>query len=188
MKKNVSTTSFLSAEEISSIGLKSFGDNLKISRYARFYSPSTICIGDNVRIDDFCILSGNIVIGSNIHISAYVALYGSNGITMENYSGISPMSVIYSAMDDFSGDYLIGPVQPEEATNVLGAPVIIKKYVQIGSNSVVFPGLTIGEGAVIGACSLVKSDVDEWGIYAGIPIKRIKERSKKLLRFVNAES
>ena len=96
-------TSFYSEEELSEFGFKSYGENVKISRYARIYSPHSICIGDNVRIDDFCILSGDITLGSNIHISAYVALYGTNGIILKDYSGISPKSVVYSAMDDFSG-------------------------------------------------------------------------------------
>jgi len=83
------TTSFYSEEELITIGLKSYGQMVKISRYARIYSPEKISVGDNVRIDDFCILSGDITIGSNIHISAYVALYGTKGIIMEDYSGIS---------------------------------------------------------------------------------------------------
>ena len=91
-------TSFYSDDELQQIGFKSIGKNVKISRKASIYSPQNISIGDNVRIDDFCILSGNITLGSHIHISAYVALYGAMGIVMENYSGISPKSVIYSAI------------------------------------------------------------------------------------------
>ena len=177
-------TSFYSEEEISELGLKSYGVNVKISRYARIYSPHSICIGDNVRIDDFCILSGKIDFGSNIHISAYVALYGANGITLKDFSGISPQSVVYSAMDDFSGDYLVGPIHPEGTTNVTGGPVIIEKYVQIGSNTVVLPNVTIGEGTVIGACSLVRHSVGEWGIYYGVPIVYQKKRKDNLLKYI----
>jgi len=180
-------SSFYSVDELKEIGFKSFGSNLKISRFARFYSPQNISIGNNVRIDDFCILSGKITIGSNIHISAYVALYGAEGIEICDYSGISPKSVVYSAMDDFSGDYLIGPIHPEGTTNVTGGLVKIEKYVQVGSNTVVFPNVIIGEGTVIGACSLVRHSVGEWGIYCGIPLKKIKERSKAMLMFVAGE-
>ena len=177
-------TSFYSEEELSEIGFKSYGRDVKISRYARIYSPQTISIGDNVRIDDFCILSGKIHLGSNIHISAFVALYGAMGIELGDYSGISPKSVIYSAMDDFSGDFLIGPIHPKETTNVIGGLVKIGKYVQIGSNSVIFPNLTIGEGSVIGACSLVRHSTGEWGIYYGIPVVKIRERNTGLLRLL----
>lgn len=178
-------TSFYTEKELTQVGFKSFGKNVKISRYARIYSPQNITIGDNVRIDDFCILSGNLTIGSHIHISAYVALYGAYGIELGDYSGVSPQSVIYSAMDDFSGNYLIGPIHPDDFTNVMGGVVKVGNYCQIGSNSVVFPNLTIGEGSVIGACSLVRHNVDEWGIYCGVPVKRIKERSKDMLKFVD---
>lgn len=176
--------SFYTKSELEDFGFKSLGSDVKISRFARFYSPQTISIGDNVRVDDFCILSGNIRIGSNIHISAYVALYGALGIEIQDYSGISPKTVVYSAMDDFLGDYLIGPIHPEETTNVTGGQVRIEKYVQIGSSSVIFPNLTIGEGSVIGACSLVRESVGNWGVFCGIPVKKIKERKRNLLRFV----
>lgn len=177
-------SSFYSEDELKEIGFKSYGSNLKISRFARFYSPQNISLGNNVRIDDFCILSGNITIGSNIHISAYVALYGAMGIVLEDYSGISPKSVVYSAMDDFSGEYLIGPIHSEVAINATGGPVVLKRYTQIGSNVVVFPNLEIGEGAVVGACSLINRTINPWGIYCGIPAKKIKDRSKGLLRFI----
>lgn len=176
----MSVTSFYSIEELHNLGLRSCGDNVLISRKVSIYGASEITIGNNVRIDDFSILSGNIVLGSNIHISAYVALYGSNTIELEDFTGISPRSTIFSAMDDFSGNYLIGPIHPKSKTNVTGGKVLLKKYVQIGSNSVVFPSVTIGEGSVVGAMSLVNKSIGEWGIYAGIPVRFIKRRSNKL--------
>lgn len=176
--------SFYSEAELQEIGFKSIGRQCKISRFARFYGVNNISIGNNVRIDDFCILSGRITIGSHIHISAYVALYGAKGIVLDDYSGVSPKSVIYSAMDDFSGEFLIGPIHPESATNVLGGIVHICRYVQIGTNTVIFPNLTIGEGSVVGACSLVTKSLDEWGVYVGVPVHRCKERSKKLLSHI----
>lgn len=180
----MATTSFYSEEELLSMGFKSIGKGCCISRKASFYGISRMSIGDNVRIDDFCILSGNITLGSHIHISAYVALYGAEGIVLEDYTGISPRGTIYSAMDDFSGNYLIGPIHPEEYTNVKGGLVTVRKYSQIGANSVVFPNLTIEEGVVVGACSLVRHSLDAWGIYVGTPVKRLKDRSKQLLIFI----
>ena len=177
--------SFYSESELLEIGFKSMGENVKLSRKASIYSPGKISIGNNVRIDDFCILSGNITLGSNIHISAYVALYGAMGIVMEDYSGISPKSVVYSAMDDFSGDYLIGPIHPEGTINVTGGVVKIGRFVQVGSNSVVFPKVTIREGTIIGACSLINKDCEEWSVYYGVPAKKHKERKKNLLKFVD---
>lgn len=177
-------TSFYSEEELSQLGLKSYGMDVKISRFARIYGAEQITIGDNVRIDDFCILSGHITIGSNIHISAYVALYGAKGIVLEDYTGISPQTTVYSAMDDFGGDYLIGPIHDSSKTNVTGGPVIVKKYSQIGTKCCVFPNLTIGEGVAVGACSLVTKSLEEWGIYVGVPAKFLKQRSRNLIKLV----
>ena len=178
-------TSFYSESELLEIGFKSVGKEVKLSRKASIYSPEKITIGDNVRIDDFCILSGKITLGSHIHISAYVALYGAMGIEIGDYSGISPMSVVYGAMDDFSGDYLIGPIHPDNTTNVTGGLVKISRFVQVGTNSVIFPNLEIKEGAIIGACSLVNRDVEEWSVNFGVPSKKHKDRRRGLLDFVD---
>ena len=175
-------TSFYTEQEISQLGLKSYGKNVRISRYAQIYSPEKISIGDNVRIDDFCILSGRITIGSHIHIAAYCAMYGADyGIVMEDYTGLSARATIYAAMDDFSGDYLIGPIHEDEYTNVTGGMVRICAYSQIGAGALIFPNLIIGEGAVLGSMSMAKQSLEPWSIYAGIPAKRIKNRNKRLL-------
>lgn len=125
----------------------------------------------------------SITLGNNIHVPAYVALYGAEGIEFEDYTGISPRSTIYSAMDDFSGDYLVGPIHPEEYTNVTGGKVTVKAYTQIGANSIIFPNITIGEGCVVGACSMVRKNLEPWGIYYGLPVKRAKDRTKGMMKF-----
>ena len=84
-------------------------------------------------------------------------------------------------MDDYSRNTLTNPTIPSEFKNITRGTVLISKHVLIGTGSIVFPNLTIGEGCAIGVMSLVNKSLDPWGIYAGIPAKRIKERSKKLL-------
>lgn len=180
----MTTTSFYNDEELYAMGFASIGKGCCISRKASFYGIEKIHVGNNVRIDDFCILSGNIKLGNNIHISAYVALYGAEGIVLEDYTGISPRSTIYSAMDDFSGIYLIGPVHPDEYTNVKGGKVVMKCYSQLASNCIIFPNLTIGEGTVVGACSMVTHSLGSWGVYYGIPAVRRKDRNNQLLQFL----
>ncbi|MBS4062397.1 MAG: acyltransferase [Bacteroidetes bacterium] len=174
--------SFLTNDEIGQLGLLSVGNNVKISRFAQFYG-SNITIGSNVRIDDFCILSGTITIGSFIHISAYTALFGSHGIEIADFSGISPRCTIFSASDDFSGNYFIGPMISSKYTNIKGGLVKIGKYVQIGAGCIVFPSIIIEEGVAVGSMSLVNKDLHEWSIYAGIPVRRIKDREKGLLKY-----
>lgn len=176
--------SFLSKNQIANIGLKSFGKNVLISSKVSFYSPESITIGNNVRIDDYCILSGNINIGSYVHISAFCAYYGKHGIEISDYSGTSPRVTIFSATDNFDGEFLIGPMVNKGLIKLIKGKVVLDKYVQIGASSIILPDVHIYEGSVVGAMSLVNKDLREWGIYAGIPAKFIKKRSKELLKKV----
>jgi acetyltransferase-like isoleucine patch superfamily enzyme len=179
----ISQTSFYSSHELQKLGFKKLGSNILISRFARFYNPEDIEMGSNVRIDDFCLLSGNIVLGSFIHISAYSALYGKFGIELEDFTGLSPRCTLFSASDDFSGDFMISPMAPKEFTKILGGKITLKKFAQVGSGTIIMPDVTINDGCAVGALSLVKSDLEAWSIYAGNPIRFIKKREKGLLKF-----
>jgi galactoside O-acetyltransferase len=180
-------TSFYTEKELAELGLKQYGKNVLISRKCSIYSPAKISIGDNVRIDDFCILSGEITLGSHIHIAAYCALFGAFGIEMEDYSGLSIRCTILSASDDFSGNYLTGPMMPQHTTNIKGGKVVLKKYTVAGANCVILPNVTIETGVAVGTMSLINKTLAEWGIYVGIPAKRIGEREKGLLKLVENE-
>lgn len=175
-------TSFYSEEELKEIGLKSYGKNVLISRNATIYGADKIKIGDNVRIDDFCILSGNITLGSYIHIAAYCGLFGGEaGIIMEDFTTLSSRCAVYGVSDDYSGAALTNPMLPDKFRNVMDGAVTIKKHSIIGTGSSILPNVTIGEGCSVGSMSLVNKSIDAWGIYVGIPCKRIKERKKDLL-------
>jgi len=175
--------SFYSDDELKEIGFRSFGTNVKISRKASVYSPGSITIGDNVRVDDFCILSGKISVGSYIHISAYTALYGLNGITLEDFVTISGRVLIYSQNDDYSGRHMTNPMVPAEYTNVTGGPVLIKKHTIIAAGSIILPAVTMGEGSCLGAMSMLKSDTEPWWVYAGVPAVKRKERFREILKY-----
>lgn len=175
------TSSFYSPDELDGLGLHSFGSNVFISRKASIYSPELLTIGNNVRIDDFCILSGKIQIRNNIHISAYTALYGKYGIDLQDFTTVSARNLIYSATDDYSGAYLTNPMLPEDVTNVTGGKVILEKHSIIGAGCVVLPNIILREGTAIGAMSLVNRSTDAWGIYVGIPIRKHKDRKRDLL-------
>lgn len=170
---------FLTQSEILQKGIK-IGKNVLISDKCSIYGTDII-IGNNVRIDDFVILSGKITLGNNIHIGAYCALYGKLGIVMENYTGLSPRCTIFSASDDFSGNYLISPMNPDEYTNVQGGQVTLKKFVQIGSGTVIMPSVIIEEGSAIGAMSFVKHNIYSYQIWAGNPLRYISPRSRNMI-------
>ena len=104
MQKN--DNSFLSPEELAVMPFKHIGVHVLISRKASFYNIGEISLGNHVRIDDFCILSGSISLGNHIHISAHCALYGAMGIEMQDFSGLSPGCRVFSITDDFSGEHI----------------------------------------------------------------------------------
>lgn len=174
--------SFYSEQELKKLGLKSYGRNVKISRHACFYGAANISIGNNIRIDDFCILSGKITLGSNIHIAAYTALYGGeDGIVIEDFANLSSRISVYSISDDYSGETMTNPTIPDEYKNITSAPVYIGKHVIVGSTSVILPGVNIAEGSSFGSFSFINHDSEPWSINAGIPFMKLKDRSKNLL-------
>jgi dTDP-4-amino-4,6-dideoxy-D-glucose acyltransferase len=174
----------LSSEQIETLGFKSVGKNALISDKASFYGTERITIGDNVRIDDFCVLAagrGGINIGSYVHIAVGSSLIGAAQIIMCDFSGLSSRVSIYSSSDDYSGATLTNPTVPAEFTGVTHATVNIGKHVIVGSGSVILPGVTLEEGVAIGALSLITRTCDAFGIYTGNPARKISERKRDLL-------
>ena len=176
--------SFYSEDELKNLGLKSIGRGVLLSRYARIYSAELIEIGDNVRIDDFCILSGKITFGKYIHVSAYTGFFaGSEGIEIQDYATISSGCMLYGLSDDYSGDYLTNSMIPNEFRNVRKAKLTVGKFSIVGTGCRIFPGVTIGEGTAVGAMSMVKKNLKAWTIYAGIPCREIRPRSREMLKY-----
>lgn len=179
-------SSFYTEEELKKIGFKSFGKNVLISKKASIYGAKNMTIGNNVRVDDFCILSGKITFGNYIHVSAYTSLFaGDIGIELEDFTTISSRCVIYAITDDYSGNYMTNPMIDDKYRNVISSKIIIKKHSIIGSGSTIIPNgkseLIIEEGTSIGAMSLIKNNTLAWNIYCGIPARIIKERNKNIL-------
>lgn len=174
--------SFYQVDELAALGLAKVGENVFISRKASFYSPEKIIIGNNIRIDDFCILSGMIEIGNYVHIAPYTSLHGGlAGISIKDFANLSSKLAVYAVSDDYSGDTMTNAMVPLEYRNMQNEPVVIEKHVIIGSGSVVLPGVTLREGSAFGALSLINKSSEPWTINAGIPFRKIKERSKRLL-------
>lgn len=174
----------LSREAIEALGFASVGENVQISDRASFYGLSRIALGNNVRIDDFCVLSagsGGIDIGNHIHIAVYSSLIGNGKITLSDFCNLSSRVSIYSSNDDYSGATLTNPTVPSKFTGVTHANVFFGKHVIVGSGSVILPGVTLEEGVAVGALSLVNRDCKAFGIYAGNPARRISERKRNLL-------
>lgn len=174
----------LSQGAIDAMGFASVGQNVQVSDRASFYGASRIALGNNVRIDDFCVLSagiGGILVENYIHIAVYSSLIGAGKITLSDFCNISSRVSIYSSNDDYSGATMTNPTVPGEYTGVAHADVFLGKHVIVGSGSIILPGVTLEEGAAVGALSLVNQSCKAFGIYAGNPARRIKDRKRDLL-------
>jgi len=176
---------YLSLLQMSELNFKSLGTNVKISDAAKIYGSELMSFGDNSRIDDFVVLSGAISIGRNVHIAVHTSLNASiNGITLEDFSGVSFGCHIFAASEDYTGLALTNPTVPSEfRVNVNAVNVRLGRHVVVGAGSVVFPGVDIADGCAVGANSTVTKSTESWGIYVGSPARRIRERSKNLLKF-----
>jgi galactoside O-acetyltransferase len=173
---------FYSRKELKKIGFKYVGKNVKVSKKASIYEAQKIILHDNCRIDDFCVLSGKIEIGNNVHIAVFCNLAGGDeGIRLDDFSGLAYYSNIFTRSDDYSGKTMTNPTIPDKYKNIKKAPIYIGKHSIVGTNSTVFPGVEIAEGCSIGAYSLVTKSTKPWKVYFGIPAKPIKERKKDLL-------
>jgi len=175
--------SFLTPSEIESKGFKYIGSNVRISRHATFYGAENISIGSNSRVDDFCVISASklgITIGEYVHVAVFCCLTGGSLIQLDDFSGLSSRVAIYSSNDNYSGEFLTNPCVPSEFSGVSSAPVVLRKHVIVGTNSTILPGVTINQGAAVGAYSLVTNDIEESIIAVGVPAKPVKKRKQNI--------
>jgi len=182
-------SSFYSESELDSLGLAEYGNDVKISTKVSLYDPEKISVGDNVRIDDFCLLSGDISIGSHVHIAPYCGLWGTHGITMGDFSGLSSRVSIYSSSADLTGGSLTNPTVPERyRPNHITGPVTLGEHAVIGASSVILPDTTIETGAAVGALSLVRDrEIPAWEVHLGTPTECVRQREKEEILQLEAE-
>ena len=152
---------------------------VKIYEPANIVGVENIEFGSNVIIDCFSYIYAlkPMRIGNNVHIASFVFLSGADRIDIGDFVGIFQGAKIYSSTDDFKDWGFGNPTIPEEYRNARRAPVTFDRFSVVGANSVVLPGVHVGEGASVGACSVVTKDLEPWGIYIGN--RRVGERNRE---------
>lgn len=162
---------------------KKVGKNVLISDKAVFYAASNIEIGDNVRIDDFAILSagrGGIKLGNYVHIACHTSIIGHGRIVMEDFSGISSRVAIYSSSDDYDGTWMTNPCLPFFVLKTKHEDVYIGKHVVVGTGSTILPGVMLSDGCAVGAMTLVNKSFLKNTIIVGIPGKEKGKRKTNI--------
>jgi galactoside O-acetyltransferase len=165
------------------------GEDVQVWDKARVLSAEVISVGDSVIIDDFVFLMGGqrTELGSFVHLAAFAGLVGGGELFIEDFAGVSGGVRIYTGSDDFLGGSLTGPTVPAGFRGVTRSFVRLGRHAVIGANSVILPGVTVGEGAAVGACSLVNCDLEPWTVYAGSPARPLRARPFKKMLALEAE-
>lgn len=159
------------------------GEDVLIYGLAKIVMPESISIGDRVQIDDFVFIVGGLrtEIGSFIHIASYASITGAGEFVMEDFSGISSGVRIFTGNEDYSGATMSNPTVPYPYREPIRGSVRIEKHAVVGANSVILPGVVIGEGAVIAPNSVVTQSCAPWRLYSGNPIRPVKPRDSEAI-------
>ncbi len=136
--------------------------------------------GENVRIAYNCDIKSaeNIIIGSNSQIGPHAVLWTTRAkIKIGSYVLIGPNVTIITGdhRTDVIGRH-IEEITDEEKLPVNDADVVIEDGVWIGSNVTILKGVTVGEGSILAAGSVVTKNIEPYSVYGGIPAKKIKNR------------
>ena len=174
---------YLSDTQLRAMGFRSLGRGVRISDRAAIHDADRIDLGDFVRIDDFCVISGRVSIGRNVHLAVMCNVAGGEpGISFGDFAGLAYGCHVFAQSDDYSGAWLTNPTVPDQFKLETKAAVSLCRHSIVGTNSIVLPGVTLAEGTSVGAMSMVTKSTQPWSIYFGIPARRIRSRQREMLK------
>ena len=138
-------------------------------------------VGNHVAIDKGFYCTTKLLVGDYVHIAPYVIVIGGNtaSLTMKHFSGMAAGCRVICASDNYSSGMMMNPQVPAKYRDVINEPVVFEPFSCTGVNSVIMPGVTLSEGSVIGANSLVTKTTEPWTVYVGSPARPIKIRKKE---------
>jgi acetyltransferase-like isoleucine patch superfamily enzyme len=157
------------------------GEDVFIDSRAILKRPQLIKIGNHVAIDAGVIVSTQLEVGDYVHIAPYVVMIGGKDskVILEDFSFVASGTKIVAGSEDYTGKGLIGPTIPVDFRSLNITEVKFEKFAGCGVNCSIMPGVTFGEGAILGANSLATKDLEPWTIYVGSPAKPVRIRKKE---------
>lgn len=162
--------------------LKKMGEDVYIAPSVIIKRPHLVSIGSHVAIDHGVYITTQVEIGDYIHLSPYITVIGGekSKLIINDFVTIAAGSRIIAGSDSFLGHGFTSVTVPDKyRDNVKFSTINIRRFAGVGTNVVIMPGITIAEGSVIGANSLVTKDTEPWTIYFGNPAKPVKIRLKE---------
>jgi acetyltransferase-like isoleucine patch superfamily enzyme len=151
-----------------------FGENVTVSQFVSFTHPETLEVGNGVFIGQHVLVQGRhdgyCKIGDKVWIGPY-SFFDARALTIEDHVGIGTGTRILGS------EHTADPKDvPVIQTDLVIKPVRICRGSDIGINAVIMPGVTIGQGAIIGAGAVVTKDVEPHTVVAGVPARLLKKR------------
>lgn len=160
--------------------LAACGTDVFISGNVEIRRPSLVSLGSHIAIDSgfYCTVAAEL--GDYIHIGPYVTVIGGGktALRLRGFNTIGAGCRLLCASDEFLGHGLVGMSPPEYRDHVRYAPIEFQLFASLGTNVVVHPGVTLGEGSVVGSCSLVTKSTEPWTIYFGVPARKVRTRPR----------
>ena len=183
-------SNFFSKKELLGLGFSKVGEGNLISKKSNFYDIRGE-IGSGNRIDDFCIIKGNIFIGNKVHICSHTSLSGVGGnIVIGDLSGIGVNNIFYTASDDMFQSSLCGPLVDKKLTSLKTGDINIGTGVALGGRVTIMPNVKIGNFSAVGLQSIITKDLEPYYVYMIVrgKLKKIIKRDKgQLDRFYKLE-
>ena len=151
----------------------------------KIYPLTKINRAENVEIDDFSRILDYVYIdaGKSLKIGKYsiitwqCLIEGGASTIIGDRVFIGPGTKLLTSTYAFNG-YYTNEFLPEGTNRIDYGDIVLEDDSYIGANSVVMPGVKVGEGALVGSNAFVNKDLDPWGIYVGSPAKKIGERQR----------
>jgi galactoside O-acetyltransferase len=156
------------------------GNDVFISDLSVITRPNLVSLESHIAIDQFVTITTQAEIGNYVHIAPCCSIIGGKNskIIMMDHSGMAAGSRVIAGSADFHGGGLTNPQVPSEYKTEVTTTVIFEKFSILGTNAVVMPGITLGEGSIVGANSVVTKNTEPWTIYVGSPAKPVNKRDK----------
>lgn len=157
------------------------GNHITIYHPVTLINQEEMVLGNHILISEYAYVAAGmgLHIGNFIHIATHTSISGGGFCVLEDFVGVSAGARIITGSEDIMGGGISSPMVQERFRSFYRSYVHCKRHSFISTNAVILPGVTLGEGAVVGSNSVVTKDLDPWGIYIGAPARRVKDRPKE---------
>ena len=181
---------WLTDQQLNAAGFAALGSDVRIEDSVLILGAGHIRLGSHIRIDAFSVISAGpaeLTIGNHVHLAVGVRVFAGSGVSIGPFVSLSAGVCVYSASDDYSGGALTNPTVPIDMRDVTARPVTMERHAIVGAGSVILPGVRLGEGASVGALTLVHRSVPEFAVVSGNPMRQIGHARRARLLALEAE-